>query len=97
MNHRKTIFALAITLALASLPGCASCDRQALRRESEYGHGVERTVRLYSEGTGELLGEWSGCIDVEIVDDEVDMLFYDGGEVVRRVITEGGIVTIESE
>ncbi len=97
------MLALMLMGCTCSLAGCSNSDkaRDELRRQSEDGYGVMRTVTAYST-TGMEIGSWSGKVDVQYVGSEssperVDLVFFDGEEPVDRVVISGAIVIVENE
>ena len=68
---RKTILSLLLILIISiCLTGCASWDNISKDWESEFGNGLERKVKVYSQN-GELLAEYEGKIDIEYDSDRV--------------------------
>ena len=62
---KKTILKILLILIIPlCLTGCATWDSISKDWESEFGNGLERKVKVYSQN-GELLAEYEGKIDIE--------------------------------
>ena len=92
-------------LVAASLAGCTNSDmaRQEMKNKSEYECGVMRTVTAYALN-GEQIGQWSGKIDVDYAysgtcaaNERVDIVVFDGSEVVDRIIISNAIVVVDND
>ena len=73
---------------IASLGGCASCDRQWKTAQSNT-TGLNRKVTLYND-KGEVMREWEGIISLG--DDDAQIMFDLDG---KRYVIQGGIVVVE--
>lgn len=101
MRHMTPALAIAVVVALSACTN-SGIEREKLKRESEFGYGVARTVKAYSS-TGEPIGEWHGNIDVEYVsekteggvgDTRVDLVFFDGDTATDRIVISGGAIVV---
>lgn len=67
----KIILYLIVTILLVvTLSGCSSLDSSMKDLESEFGNGLNRVVKIYSQN-GELLGTYEGKINIEYDEDRV--------------------------
>lgn len=99
-----TASVMALCAAHLVMAGCSNSDRAraGMRRESDDNYGVMRTVTAYSS-TGEQIGQWHGKIDVqytcnaESTNERVDLVIFDGDELVDRIIISGATVIVDND
>ena len=92
MNKKKIASFLISTALLAStMTGCASIEREVKNFESEFSGGLERTVKAYAPD-GELVGEWTGEIDIQTNDYGNKVLFDLDG---KRIVLYNATVIVE--
>ena len=64
-KHHKLIAIVAIIITCFALCSCSeSCNRACKDYQSDYGGGLNRTVRVY-DIEGDLIAEYSGRFDIE--------------------------------
>lgn len=87
----KKIIAMILVIALAlSATGCATLEREFKTATSDWTGGLNRTVTLYSYD-GQVLGSWSGKMDIADSSYEDEIMFDVNG---KRVILRPGIGSV---
>ena len=79
---KKLMAIISAAAIIASMAGCASWDRAMKNASSEWGNGLNRTVKVY-DTVGNEIASYSGKFDIDY---EAERILFDDDAGKRHVI-----------
>lgn len=91
----KIVASLLLVILSLGLVGCSeSWDREVKNFESDFGGGLNRTVKVYS-ATGELITTYTGKFDIDYSEERI--LFDDEKDKRHVIYFKNGTVTVDEK